>query len=212
VQVYSKICRNWYLPENFSVQTLKQKIKDELNKQNSNNIIIVEGVHALQFDEIRELADLKIWIQNDDDLRLIRKIIRSPYYQKLIDGTPEDTRDYGGTLTPFPNAFKCWVDGDKPGEKSHVLPTKKYADLVVFSNDWEEFDKGVGKVASIINLYFEDEEKFKKELAKEKRGRIESEISELEEQIKDKKIELSKLVTEQTTSSQQQAIIQQPPK
>jgi len=212
LKVITKNELEWFKPENVNVQGLKQKIQGELNKRHSNKVIIVEGVHALQFSEIRELADLKIWIDADNDLRLIRKITRSPYYQEMIGEAPKDTRNFGGTLHSFKFAFESWTEGTRISEKSHVLPTKKYADLVISSDNWEEFDQGVDKVASIIDLYFKDEEKFKKEVAKEKKGRIESEISKLEEQIQARKAELSKLGTEQTTSYQQQTIIHQPPK
>lgn len=204
LQVQIKIEQEWFRPESVNSQALKKKINDELSEQDPNKIIIVEGAHALQFDDIRELADLKIWIQNDDDLRLIRKITRSPYYKKMVGEVPEDPRNFGGTLTPFPNAFKCWVDGNKPTEKSYVFPTKKHADLIIFSNDWAEFYKGVNKVVSIINLYFKGKEEFKNQLVREKKQRIEGEIIALREQLQAKETELSQLVTEQTNSYQQQ--------
>lgn len=213
-QVLTKMLYEWARPENVDIQALKQKINDELNEKSSNKIIIVEGMHALQFADIRGLADFKIWIQNDGDLRLIRKISRSPYYKEMIgeETTGSDHKNFGGPLTPFADAFECWINGVKPGEKSYVLSTKNYADLTISSNNWSEFDQGVDKVISLINLYFEDEKEFKGELLKEKKERIENEVSELKKQLQAKEAELAQLLVEETASYYQQEVIQQPTK
>lgn len=65
-------------PQFLDINGLKQKIQQELNEQDSNKIIFLEGLHALYFEEIRNMADLKIFSNTDADLRLILKIRRSP--------------------------------------------------------------------------------------------------------------------------------------
>ena len=47
--------------------------------------------------------------------------------------TSSDHKNFGGPLTPFSDAFECWINGVKPGEESYVFPTKKYADLIIKS-------------------------------------------------------------------------------
>ena len=51
---------------------------DNSEIKNPADVIIVEGVHALQFEDINKLADLKIYISADDDIRLMRKLKRIP--------------------------------------------------------------------------------------------------------------------------------------
>ena len=46
--------------------------------KNPADVIIVEGVHALQFEAINKIADLKIYVDADDDIRLMRKLKRIP--------------------------------------------------------------------------------------------------------------------------------------
>ncbi|KLL03109.1 MAG: uridine kinase [Mycoplasmataceae bacterium CE_OT135] len=136
-----------------------------------SNIIIVEGCHALQNEEIRNLADLKIYFDSDDDLKLIRRIRRSPYYREMVGSEPIDSRDtdlwaadprnYGQSII---EAFDIWVNFHKSSEKKHIAPTKKYADLSFHNNTWKELDESAEKVVNFINLYFEDEKEFKKQL------------------------------------------------
>src|SRR3954447_8892553 len=59
LKVITKNELEWFKPENVKIEVLEQRIKNGLNKQ-SNEVIIVEGVHALQFENIRKMADLKI--------------------------------------------------------------------------------------------------------------------------------------------------------
>src|SRR6266540_2574580 len=50
------------------------------------DLIIVESIHALQFEDINKLADLKIYIDADDDIRLIKKLKRIPETKKGFRG------------------------------------------------------------------------------------------------------------------------------
>jgi hypothetical protein len=52
------------------------------------------------------MADFKVYSDVEDDLRLISKITRSPYYKEMIGEDADDTRNFGGSNNPFPNAFK----------------------------------------------------------------------------------------------------------
>ena len=51
---------------------------DNSEIKNPADAIIVEGVHALQFEAINKIADLKIYVHADDDIRLMRKLKRIP--------------------------------------------------------------------------------------------------------------------------------------
>jgi uridine kinase len=49
---------------------------DNSEIKNSADIIIIKGIHTLQFKEINKLVDLKIYVDADDNIRLIRKLKR----------------------------------------------------------------------------------------------------------------------------------------
>jgi uridine kinase len=53
----------------------KQKV-DRHVKVPSADVIIFEGILSLYNDDIRELADMKIFVEVPDDERLIRRILR----------------------------------------------------------------------------------------------------------------------------------------
>ena len=168
------------------------KVNDQLELK-ASKVIIIEGCHALQFPELREMADLKIFIDNSDDFRLMLKIMRSPYYKELEGKSHSDKRNFGRSREEDKNkrfvesimdGFDTWQKATKPSENKYVLPTKKWADLVIpGSSSWEEFEYGLDKVVNLINLYFQNKEEFKKKLKESKPVSSESKIEDLEKQL-----------------------------
>lgn len=88
--------------------TYKKKIK-------AHKIILYEGIFSLYDPEILKMIDLKIFIQSDDQLRLSRRVQR-------------DTTDRGWSLD---NVLEEYYKFVKPSYDEYVLPTMKYADIVV---------------------------------------------------------------------------------
>lgn len=81
----------------------------------SRNIIILEGI--LLFDEprLRELMDIKIYVDTDADIRVLRRIRR-------------DIRDRGRTLESVIDQYLATV---RPAHMQFVEPNKKYADIII---------------------------------------------------------------------------------
>ena len=78
-------------------------------------VIIIEGILALCDEELRQMMDLKVFVDADADERLIRVIQRD-----IIERgrTAEDVmKRYIGVLKPMHNQF--------------IEPCKRYADLIV---------------------------------------------------------------------------------
>jgi hypothetical protein len=94
VEVVVRIEHDWYNPENVHWKNLLSDLQKA--KQNSD-IILIEGTNVLQNEELRNMADLKIYSHTDDDKRLILKIRRSPWFKKLVGEEPRDPRNFGGT-------------------------------------------------------------------------------------------------------------------
>ncbi|MDI9440890.1 MAG: uridine kinase [Firmicutes bacterium] len=78
-------------------------------------IVIVEGILVLANPELRRLFDLKIFVDNDPDVRVLRRLIR-------------DVKERGRTLDSVQTQYLKTV---KPMHEAYVEPSKKYADLIV---------------------------------------------------------------------------------
>ena len=78
-------------------------------------VSIIEGIMALWKKELRELMDLKIFVDADPDERLIRVIQR-------------DTLERGRTPQMVIDRY---LDVLKPMHEDFIEPTKRYADLVI---------------------------------------------------------------------------------
>lgn len=78
-------------------------------------VIIVDGILVLENKELRDLMDIKIYVETDDDERLIRRIQR-------------DVVERGRTLESVIEQYRNTV---KPMHDQFVAPSKKYADVII---------------------------------------------------------------------------------
>lgn len=78
-------------------------------------VIIVEGIMTLLNKKLREMMDLKIFVDCDSDERLIRNIQR-------------DTIDRGRTVSMVVNRY---LEVLKPMHEQFIEPTKRYADIII---------------------------------------------------------------------------------
>jgi len=104
-------------------------------KVNPSQIIILEGILSLVEPSIRDMADLKIFVDTDDDIRLIRRILR-------------DIKERGRTIDSIVPQYLNTV---KPMYHKFVKPTIRYADIII-PNDNKHVaavDLIVGKLSSI---------------------------------------------------------------
>ena len=79
------------------------------------NLIIVEGILILAMEKIRNLFDAKIFVDTDDDERLLRRIER-------------DLKERGRTFESIKNQYMATV---KPMHLECVEPSKRYADVII---------------------------------------------------------------------------------
>lgn len=103
---------------------------------NPSDVIIVEGIMVLQNEELRDLLDIKIFVEADADERILRRIIRD---------VKERGRDVEGIA-------KQYLSTVKPMHYIYVEPTKYLADMVINSgmND-VVFDVIKVKIQSHLN-------------------------------------------------------------
>jgi len=96
---------------NFNIHNREKKTKCI----NPREIIIVEGIMILEDKRIRDLMDIKIFVDTDADVRIIRRITR-------------DINERGRTLESVIEQYLTTV---KPAHDQFVEPTKKYADIII---------------------------------------------------------------------------------
>lgn len=78
-------------------------------------VIIIEGIMTLLNKKLRDMMDLKIFVDTDSDERLIRNIQR-------------DVLERGRTVDMV---ISRYLDVLKPMHEQFIEPTKKYADLII---------------------------------------------------------------------------------
>ena len=80
-----------------------------------SKVVIVEGILIFQDPRLREMLDIKIFVETDADVRILRRALR-------------DVRDRGRTLESVITQYLTTV---KPMHELYVEPSKKNANLIV---------------------------------------------------------------------------------
>ncbi|XP_019183214.1 PREDICTED: uridine kinase-like protein 3 [Ipomoea nil] len=80
-----------------------------------SDVIILEGILVLHDPRIRNLMNMKIFVDTDSDVRLTKRIQR-------------DTLEWGRSIRSVLDQYDTFV---KPCFEEFILPTKKYADIII---------------------------------------------------------------------------------
>ena len=88
---------------------------DETVTVQPNKVIIVEGILIFQNPALRDMFDIKIFVETDADVRILRRALR-------------DVEERGRTLQSVVTQYLTTV---KPMHEQYVEPSRKYADIVV---------------------------------------------------------------------------------
>lgn len=80
-----------------------------------SKVVIIDGILIFENKELRELMDIKVFVDTDADLRLARRILR-------------DVRERGRSMESVVNQYTTTV---KPMHEQFVEPSKKYADVII---------------------------------------------------------------------------------
>lgn len=79
------------------------------------NVIILEGILVLENKELRDLMDIKVFVDTDADERLMRRI----------------RRDMAERARSIESILNQYADTVKPMHEQFVEPSKKYADIII---------------------------------------------------------------------------------
>ncbi len=104
--------------------------EDQTEQVEPASIVIIEGILLFAVPEIRELFDMKIFIDTDDDIRLLRRIER-------------DILERGRTFSTIRDQYLSTV---KPMHDTFVEPSKRFADVIIPSERRNE--TGIKMIAS----------------------------------------------------------------
>jgi len=113
---------------------------EKTEKITPKKVIILEGILVLTDKRIRELADIKLYVDLDSDMRFIRRMER-------------DIKERGRTVESVVDQYLKTV---KPMHHQFVEPTKRYADVII-PND-HKHDVAVDIIVSKINTILGEEE------------------------------------------------------
>jgi uridine kinase len=93
----------------------KHNRKPDRTTVEPTDVIIIEGILALYDDEINEMLDLRLYVETDADVRILRRIQRDVI---------ERGRDLEGVIDQY-------LATVKPMHEQFVEPTKRNADLII---------------------------------------------------------------------------------
>ncbi len=88
---------------------------EETIRVEPKEVIIIEGILIFSDKELRDLMDIKVFVDTDDDIRIIRRIKR-------------DMAERGRSLDSIIDMYTSIV---KPMHEQFIEPTKKFADIII---------------------------------------------------------------------------------
>lgn len=100
------------------------------------DVIILEGILVLEDARLRDLMDIKLFVDTDADLRIIRRIMR-------------DLNERGRTIESVIEQYLTVV---RPMHNQFIEPTKRYADIIIPEGGHNEvaIDLMVTKIKTIL--------------------------------------------------------------
>ena len=94
--------------------TIHNRSKDTVEVR-PTKVVIVEGILIFHPKELRDLMDIKIFVDTDADVRILRRILR-------------DVKERGRSLD---SVISQYLNTVKPMHQQFVQPSRQYADIVV---------------------------------------------------------------------------------
>lgn len=88
---------------------------DETRRIELNPVVIVDGILILAEPELRELMDIRVFVETDSDLRFIRRLLR-------------DTQERGRSVD---SVIRQYQETVRPMHLEFVEPSRRHADVIV---------------------------------------------------------------------------------
>jgi uridine kinase len=102
------------------------------------DVIILEGILILEDERLRDLMDIKLFVDTDADIRIIRRILR-------------DIKERGRSID---SVIEQYISVVRPMHNQFIEPTKRYADIIVPEGGQNHvaIDLMVTKIQTILEL------------------------------------------------------------
>ncbi|MGM0972114.1 MAG: uridine kinase [Bacillota bacterium] len=109
---------------------------EEVIEVESKDVIILEGILILEDERLRNLMDMKLYVDTDADLRIIRRLFR-------------DIKERGRTMD---SVIEQYVNVVRPMHNQFIEPTKRYADIIIpeGGHNYVAIDLMVTKIQTIL--------------------------------------------------------------
>lgn len=88
---------------------------NEIIEVEPKDVIILEGILVLEDERLRNLMDIKLYVDTDADLRIIRRLMR-------------DIKERGRSID---SVIDQYVNVVRPMHNQFIEPTKRYADIII---------------------------------------------------------------------------------
>ncbi|AZB43715.1 uridine kinase [Bacillus sp. FJAT-42376] len=88
---------------------------EEIIEVEPKDVIILEGILILEDERLRDLMDIKMYVDTDADIRIIRRILR-------------DIKERGRSID---SVIEQYVSVVRPMHNQFIEPTKRYADIII---------------------------------------------------------------------------------
>jgi uridine kinase len=103
-----------------------------------SKIAIIEGLHVLSDEKLRQLLDIKVFVDTDPDVRILRRVLR-------------DIEERGRTIQSIHDQYLKTV---KPMHEAFIEPSKKYADIIIPEGGQNEV--GIQLLSILTEKYLEE--------------------------------------------------------
>lgn len=124
----------------FNLQTRSDKVEEI----KPNNVIIFEGIMALENKTLRKMADLKIFVAASPERRFLRRLIR--------DSSERTNRSYEFIIDQYFSTVKPMYD-------EFVKPTQFYADTIIYNEGTTVGEsKAIKILTTLLNSVLNDKE------------------------------------------------------
>jgi uridine kinase len=102
------------------------------------DVIILEGILILEDERLRNLMDIKLFVDTDADIRIIRRILR-------------DIKERGRSID---SVIEQYISVVRPMHNQFIEPTKRYADIIIPEGGQNHvaIDLMVTKIQTILEL------------------------------------------------------------
>lgn len=88
---------------------------NEIIRVEPKDVIILEGILVLEDERLRDLMDIKLFVDTDADLRIIRRMTR-------------DIKDRGRSMD---SVIDQYINVVRPMHNQFIEPTKRYANIII---------------------------------------------------------------------------------